>query len=126
MKYLRQLGIIMVITFMGEMLKEVIPLAIPASIYGLLLMLAALMTKAVRLEDVKETADFLIEIMPVMFIPAAAELVVSWGILQDILIPVIVITLVTTVAVMAVSGRVTQYVIRFEKKRKEKNERNNK
>ncbi len=126
MKYLRQLGIIMVITFMGEMLKEVIPLAIPASIYGLLLMLAALMTKAVRLEDVKETADFLIEIMPVMFIPAAAELVVSWGILQDILIPVIVITLVTTVAVMAVSGRVTQSVIRFEKKRKEKNERNNK
>ena len=126
MKYLRQLGIIMVITFMGEMLKAVIPLAIPASIYGLLLMLAALMTKAVRLEDVKETADFLIEIMPVMFIPAAAELVVSWGILQDILIPVIVITLVTTVAVMAVSGRVTQSVIRFEKKRKEKNERNNK
>ena len=126
MKYLRQLGIIMAITFMGEMLKEVIPLAIPASIYGLLLMLAALMTKAVRLEDVKETADFLIEIMPVMFIPAAAELVVSWGILQDILIPVIVITLVTTVAVMAVSGRVTQSVIRFEKKRKEKNERNNK
>ncbi|MFQ9933097.1 MAG: CidA/LrgA family protein [Lachnospiraceae bacterium] len=126
MKYLRQLGIIMVITFMGEMLKEVIPLAIPASIYGLLLMLAALMTKAVRLEDVKETADFLIEIMPVMFIPAAAELVVSWSILQDILIPVIVITLVTTVAVMAVSGRVTQSVIRFEKKRKEKNERNNK
>ncbi len=126
MKYLRQLGIIMVITLMGEMLKEVIPLAIPASIYGLLLMLAALMTKAVRLEDVKETADFLIEIMPVMFIPAAAELVVSWGILQDILIPVIVITLVTTVAVMAVSGRVTQSVIRFEKKRKEKNERNNK
>ena len=126
MKYLRQLGIIMVITFMGEMLKEVIPFAIPASIYGLLLMLAALMTKAVRLEDVKETADFLIEIMPVMFIPAAAELVVSWSILQDILIPVIVITLVTTVAVMAVSGRVTQSVIRFEKKRKEKNERNNK
>lgn len=126
MKYLKQFGIIMIITFLGEVLRSVIPLDIPASIYGMVLMLIALMTKTVKLEAVKEAADFLVEIMPVMFIPAAVGLIVSWGDLKDMLVPVTVITLATTVIVMAVTGRVTQCVIRFEKKRKEKNERNHK
>lgn len=126
MKYLKQFGIIMTITFLGEVLKAVIPLAIPANIYGLVLMLLALMTKIVKLEDVKETGKFLVEIMPIMFIPAGVGLMVSWGALKDILAPFVIITLVTTIVVMAVTGRVTQFVIRCEKKRKENNERNHK
>lgn len=126
MKYLKQFGIIMTVTFLGEVLKEVIPLAIPANIYGLVLMLLALMTKIVKLEDVKETGKFLVEIMPIMFIPAGVGLMVSWGALKEILVPVTVITLVTTVVVMAVTGRVTQFVINCDKKRKDKNERNHK
>lgn len=120
MKYLKQFGIIIVISFLGEILKAVIPLAIPANIYGLVLMLMALMTKVIKLSDVKETAYFLVEIMTVMFIPAGVGLMVTWGSLKDILIPVIVITLVTTVAVMAVTGRVTQLVIRLQRKRGKK------
>ena len=64
MKLLYQFGIIMFVTFLGEFLHCLIPLPIPASIYGLLLMLAGLMTKVIKLEQVKIAADFLIEIMP--------------------------------------------------------------
>lgn len=124
MKYLKQFGIIIAISFLGEILKALIPLAIPANIYGLVLMLLALMTKVIKLSDVKETAYFLIEIMTIMFIPAGVGLMVTWDSLKDILIPVIVITLVTTIIVMAVTGRVTQFVIRFEKKRSKKHEGN--
>lgn len=120
MKYLKQFGIIIAISFVGEILKALIPLAIPANIYGLVLMLLALMTKAVKLSDVKETAYFLVEIMTIMFIPAGVGLMITWGSLKSILIPVIVITLVTTVIVMAVTGRVTQLVIRLERKRSKK------
>ena len=66
----------------------------------------------------REAADFLIEIMPVMFIPAAAGLLDAWPVLQAIWIPVILITVVTTVLVMVVTGRVTQHMIR-RKDRKE-------
>ena len=125
MKYLKQFGIIIFISFLGELLNTIIPIAVPANIYGLALMLLALITGIVKLSDVKETADFLVEIMTIMFIPAGVGLMVSWGSLKSILVPVLVITIVTTIIVMIVSGRITQFIIRIEKKRREKHERDN-
>lgn len=118
MKFLRQFGIILFISFLGEALRMLIPLPIPASVYGLILMLAALCSGMLKLEQVKDAADFLIEIMPVMFIPAAVGLLDSWSALQPIWAPVLIITIVTTVIVMAVTGRVTQFIIRKGEKKK--------
>lgn len=112
MNYLRQFCIILFVSFLGELLHILIPLPIPASVYGLILMLLALCTGVLKLAQVKEAADFLIEIMPVMFIPAAVGLLDSWSALQSIWLPVIVITILTTIIVMAVTGRVTQHLIR--------------
>ena len=112
MKYVRQFWIILLISAMGEALHVLIPLPVPASVYGLVIMLIALGTHIIRLEQVKEAAEFLIEIMPVMFIPAAAGLIDSWGILQPVIIPLGIITVVTTVFVMVVTGLVTQGIIR--------------
>lgn len=119
MKYVKQFLIIIVISFVGELCNQLLPLPIPASIYGLMILFVALMTGVIKLEAVKETGKFLIEIMPIMFIPAAVGLLESWGILKPIWIPVVGITIVTTVLVMAVSGRVTQLVIRYSKKSEE-------
>ena len=69
MKYIKQFAIIMIISFMGECVKAVLPFKIPASVYGLVIMLIALMTGILKLEAVKDTAEFLIQAMPVMFIP---------------------------------------------------------
>ena len=113
-KLLYQFGIIMFVTFLGEFLHCLIPLPIPASIYGLLLMLAGLMTKVIKLEQVKIAADFLIEIMPPMFIPAAVGLIVTWSDLKAILVPVLVITCITTVFVMVVTGRTAQAVMHLK------------
>lgn len=118
MKYFRQFGIILAVTFIGEILKYIIPLPIPASIYGLILMLIILKTKIISLEQVKETGTFLIEIMPLMFIPAAVGLLVSWDVLKDICIPVIIITILTTVIVMIITGKVTQFMIKLERMNK--------
>ena len=112
MKYIRQFLWILKFSFAGELLKFVIPLPVPASIYGLLLLLLALVTGILRLESVKETSKFLIEIMPLMFIPAAVGLLESWEALSGILIQVLTATVVSTVLVMGVSGMVTQALIR--------------
>lgn len=108
----------MAVSFVGEILHAVLPLPIPASIYGLVLMLALLMTGALKLDTVEDAGKFMIEIMPVMFIPAGVGLMESWSELKAVLVPVLVITLVSTIVVMIVSGRVTQAVIRLEKKHK--------
>ena len=112
MKYLKQLLIILGITFVGEILKMCIPLPIPASIYGMVLLFTGLMTGIIKLESVRETGTFLIEIMPVMFIPAGVELVSSWDTLIPILLPACLITVVTVFTVMAATGWVSQIVIR--------------
>ncbi|MCD8355352.1 MAG: CidA/LrgA family protein [Clostridia bacterium] len=115
MKILKQFGIILLITFVGEVLKTLLPLPIPASIYGMVILLIALISGVLKLESVKLAGDFMIEIMPILFVPAAVGLLDSWGQLKPILIPAAVITVVITVLVMVVTGRVTQAIIHHEK-----------
>ena len=110
MKFLRQFMIILLLSFLGEVLKMFIPLPIPASVYGLVLMLVCLMTGVLKTSQVKDAAFFLIEIMPIMFIPAAAGLIDSWGVLRPLIVPIMIITVVITVFVMAVTGRVAQMI----------------
>lgn len=118
MKYLKQFLVILVIAFIGEVLKYIIPLPIPASIYGLIILFMGLLTGLIKIEQVREAGKFLIEIMPVMFIPAAVGLLESWGVLQPMFLPVIIITLVSTVVVMAATGISSQFIIRHSQKNK--------
>jgi len=118
MSFLKQFSIILAVSFLGEVLRALLPLPVPASVYGLVLLFAALLCGVIKIEQVKGAASFLIEIMPVMFIPAAVGLLNSWGTLVPVLFPVSVITVVTTVLVMGVTGRVTQWVIRKHASRK--------
>ena len=120
MKYIHQFGLILAISFLGEALKFVIPLPIPASIYGLLLMLLALHFKIFPLESVKESGELLIDIMPLMFIPAGVGLMTSWSQLKPFLMPLVVITVVSTFVVMIVTGKVTDFLL-DRKEEKEKN-----
>lgn len=112
MKYVKQFGIILLISFAGEALNYLLPLPVPASIYGLVLMFLCLQLRVFRLEDVRDTALFLIEIMPLMFIPAATGLMTSWGIIRAKLFAYLAIAVITTVLVMVVSGCVTQFFLR--------------
>lgn len=119
MKYIRQFGIILAVTFIGEVLKYLIPLPIPASIYGLVIMLGLLLTKRIQVSAVKEASSFLIEIMSIMFIPAGVGLMVSWNAIKDIWVQLVVIIIVTTIAVMAATGRITQKVILHDLRKKD-------
>lgn len=112
MKYIKQFFIILLISFIGEILKCLLPLPVPASIYGMAILFFCLMTKIIKLDAVKETGKFLIEIMPIMFIPAGVGLMTSWGLLRPILLPVSIVTVVTIITVMAATGWASQIIIR--------------
>ena len=112
MKFVLQFLIIMVFAFVGELLHYFIPLPIPASIYGIVLLFLALELKVVKVSDIEQTSSFLIAIMPLMFLPPAVGVIESWDLIQGAWLPYVVVTVVSTVVVMAVSGRVTQRIIR--------------
>lgn len=119
MQYLKQFMIISLIALAGELLSFLIPLPIPASIYGIAIMLALLISGRLKVESVQDVSQFLIAVMPVMFIPATVGLMDSFSLLSGSLMAYGVILVVSTVAVMIVSGRVTQHIMRSEKKKEE-------
>ena len=108
MKYLKQFSIILAISCLGELLSLWIPAPIPGSIYGIVLLFLGLVTKLIPLDAVKDTGHFLVEIMPVMFIPAAAGVMNSWELIAASWLQYGLLAVVTTVAVMGVAGWVTQ------------------
>lgn len=120
MKHIKQLTIILVVSLLAELMEYLIPLPVAASVYGLVLMLIGLMTHIIPLEKVEGVADFLVENMAIVFIPPTVGIIASVEELRQMLIPLIVISLVSTVLVMAVTGRVTQFIIRRGKGKSEK------
>ena len=119
MKYIKQFLVILGITFLGEILKLCLPLPIPASIYGMVIMFFGLMIGIIKLDMVKDTGRFLIEIMPVMFIPAGVGLMTSWSSLRTFLIPIVIITVATILTVMVATGWASQIIIRKSGKKDE-------
>lgn len=115
MKWLKQTAIILGITFLGEVLHVLLPFPIPAGIYGILIFFIALESKLIPLKAVMETGVLLVEVMPVMFIPAAVGLINSWEILKPTWVSFLLITVLTTVIVMGASGLATQWMLRKEK-----------
>lgn len=119
MKYLRQTAVIFGITFLGELLHHFIPLPVPASIYGFAIMIFCLCTKIVKLEQVEETSDFLLAIMPIMFIPGGVALITAWDSLKSIIVPIAVISVVSTFITMIATGKVTELVMKLDRRHRD-------
>ncbi|MCR4999764.1 MAG: CidA/LrgA family protein [Lachnospiraceae bacterium] len=112
MKYVNQFLVIISISFLGEVIHHFIPLPIPASIYGMILLFLLLELQIIKPAQIRETCDFMIQAMPVMFIPAGVGLLEKWGYISDIWLPLLATLAISTVIVMAISGWVTQFVNR--------------
>lgn len=112
MRYLKQLFIILLISVMGELLNLLLPLPIPAAVYGLVLLLLALSLKIIRLDQVETVGNFLLDVMPLMFIPYAVAMLPIWPQLQTLLLPLFVISVVCMILVLFATGHVTQLLIK--------------
>jgi holin-like protein len=120
MKYFKQFGIIACVSFVGELLYAVLPFPIPASVYGLVLMVILLMTKIVKLDMIEETADFMISMMGIFFIPSSVGLMNSFGVMRGSVVQLLLMCVISTVVVMVVTGLVAQVIITIKQKREGK------
>lgn len=120
MKYIRQFLVILSLSLAGEILNFIIPFSIPSSIYGMVLMFILLCTGIMKVKHIKETSNFLIDIMPLLFVPAAVGIVSQFDQLRQFGAQLVIITFITTISTMVVTGLTSQAIIRF-KKRRDKN-----
>lgn len=115
MEYIKQFLIILAISFIGEICHFILPFPIPGSIYGMILLFLLLISGRVRVSQINDVSKFLLNIMPILFIPSAVGIMTKVEDFINIWWQIIIITIVTTVIVMAVSGLVTQRIIRKSK-----------
>ena len=111
MKYIKQLAIIIMVCFAGELVRFIVPLPVPGSIWGLVLMFVLLVTGVIKLEKVETVADFLVDCMPIMFVPGGVGLMRSWSTLKSMLPAAVCSIVLVTPFVMVVTGKVTQKMI---------------
>lgn len=116
MKYLTQFLRILAFALAGELLQRLVPLPIPASVYGLVLLFGALNTGLVKLEQVKDAGGFLISILPILFVSPAVGILDNWEAIQGALIPILALTLLSTVLTFGIAGRATQAMMGKEEK----------
>ena len=112
MKYFSQILIILGFTLAGEALQRLVPLPIPASVYGLALLFTALCLKLVRLEQVKETGTFLTSILSVLFVSPTEGIVDDWELIREDLLPILLLLTASTILTFAVSGRLAQHFLK--------------
>lgn len=112
MQYIKQLMIILAFSLVGQALEVLLPFPIPASVYGLVLLLIALLTGLVKIDKVKQTTDFLVAVMPVLLVAPAVKVLEYWGIIAPNAGAILVISVFTTGAVFAVSGLVTKWLMK--------------
>ena len=116
MKYLTQFLRILAFTLAGELLQRLVPLPIPASVYGLVLLFGALNTSLVKLDQVKDAGGFLISILPILFVSPAVGILDNWEAIRGALIPILALTLLSTVLTFGIAGRATQAMMGKEEK----------
>ena len=117
MKLIKQFTIIIFFLFFGEVLHWLIPFPIPASIYGIMLLFFLLEQNVLQIDDIREVSDFLIFIMPLLFIPSAVGLIDVWDELRASLTAYVTIIIAVTLIVMVATGRITQWFLQNQKEK---------
>lgn len=112
MKYLHEAVIIAAITFAAEIIKFLLPLPVPASIYGLILLFLLLKSGVLKLEQIEHVGGLLLELMPLLLVPASVSFLTVLDMIQGMLLPVLIMGFVGTVVVMIVTGMISQALVR--------------
>ncbi len=116
MKYVKQLMIILSFSFLGEIINYILPLSIPASIYGMVLLFITLCTKIVKLEQIEEAGEYLLSIMLIFFVPTAVGIMETFFEYQNSMLQIILIIILSTIIVLSVTGLVSQFVVKITSK----------
>ncbi len=114
MKYIKQVLIILCFSLIGQVLEQLIPLPVPAAIYGFVLLFAALCTGILKQEQIQETADFLIDRIGILFVAPAVNILAYYDVIAPQLANVCLVVVLSTTVVFAVSGWVTQWLRKKE------------
>ena len=122
MKFFNQIGILLGIWAAGEFISQLIKnvINIPGSIIGMIILFVLLESKILDESKIKDVADFFLGNMSLFFIPAGVSLIESLGLIKENAVLLLSCILIINVAVMIVSGRSVDLMIKLKEKKDKK------
>lgn len=115
MNIIKQIAIIIGCLAFGECIVYFSTLPLPSSIIGLILLWSLLQTKLVKIEDMKDVAQFLLKNMGIFFVPPCVAMLNYFNIIKTSFVQLIVIILVSTLLVILATA-FTHQLLRKNKK----------
>ncbi|MCB2288566.1 CidA/LrgA family protein [Clostridium sp. CS001] len=112
MKILRQMALLLLMLFIGDILNRVFKIPVPGSILGMILLLLALITGIIKLHQIEEICKFLLDHLSFFFIPAGVGLLSVTGLLKDSWYLLLLVCIITAILVMSVTALIVQFLRR--------------
>ncbi|WP_409966845.1 CidA/LrgA family protein [Bengtsoniella intestinalis] len=120
MNLLIQLALVCGICLGCEAVVAILPFAFPASVLALLVVFLLLLTKALKLEQIDTLSHFLLQHIPLLFIPVTSSIINYWSVISDIFVPFFAICLVTMVITYGATAFSVRLTIRWMTRREKK------
>lgn len=117
MQYVRQFFIILLLSFAGEIVHQLVPAPIPASVYGLVLFFLCLQFKIVKLESVEAVSRFFLILLPMTLVPLTVGIVDSIDVLYKVAVPAILLGVFGTILTALAAGGAAEVIVRRNERR---------
>ena len=113
MKIFNQLGIILGIWAVGELVSSLLSniITMPGTIIGMIILFLLLQFKIMKEETIKDVADFLLGNMAIFFVPAGVSLINSLGLITENMLVLLLSGTVATIIIMIVTGKIVEIMI---------------
>lgn len=113
MKIIKQFGIIFSLCWLATVIEGLLPIAFPASVIAMLLLLVCLLAGVLKIDHIREKSDFLLANMAFFFIPAGVNMINYLDILKENWLPLLLICVITTVVTFAATAYSVRLTMRL-------------
>lgn len=118
MKALKQLGIILLILWSGNLIQAIFELALPGNVLGMIILLILLTSNILKLSAIEKISTTLLNHLTFLFIPTAVGVITVLYLLKGNIASLLFIVFISFFVVMIVTGLTVQFMIKLRKNKR--------
>ena len=118
MRILTQIGIVLVVCLVGELVAQVLPFPFPSSVIAMVLLFLLLCSKVIKPYHIQGKTDFLLKNMAFFFIPAGVGILENFDALRQSLLPFLLVCVLTTIITFFAAAMTVKGVMALQRKNK--------
>ncbi|MBU8695529.1 antiholin-like murein hydrolase modulator LrgA [Bacillus pumilus] len=120
--FLSQAFIFATVMFVSNLISMYLPIPMPASVIGLVLLFVLLTTKMVKLEQVEQLGTSLTGLISFLFVPSGISVIQSLGVMQEVGVQVVGVIIIATIMLLAATGLFSQLLMQLSEKPQKRKE----